>query len=106
RQFARLQHRELVFERSFVRVKGSQLGAPSVACADELQLAVDEREVQLGDLVALNEHRTRLACAAGLERRQPRLLEGDRLLGVGNAQRRGGVGARDRAQAVETLEQV
>ena len=45
----------------------AQLGALAVTRADVLQLAIQQREVQLGDLVALHQHRARLARVTGLQ---------------------------------------
>ncbi len=70
------------------------------------ELAVDRREVQLGDLVALDEHGARLARVACLQRRELRGLGGHGLLLFGDVDRRPGVLARDRAQVVDPLDQV
>ena len=85
---------------------GAELGALAVARADVLELAVDQREVQLGDLVALDEHRARLARVTGLQRRELRGLDGHGLLLFGDMDGRARVLAGDRAQVVEPLDQV
>ena len=89
-----------------MRLQRSQLGALAIAGADVLQLATDQREVQLGDLVALHEHRARLTRVTGLQRRQPLGLGGHELLLHGHVGRRRRVLARDRLQVVDALDQV
>ncbi len=71
-----------------------------------LQLTVHQREVQLGDLVALHEHRARLARVAGLQGRQTLGLGGHELLLHCHMRRRRRVLARDRLQVVDALDQV
>ena len=95
-----------MFERVPVRFQGGELGALAIACADELELAVDQREVQLGDLVALDEHRARLAGVTGLERRELPRFGGHGLLLFSDVDGRSRVLAGDRALLVESLEQV
>ena len=85
------------------------LGALSscVARVDELELALDDGQVQFGDLVALNLHGARLAGVRALERREMRRFGGDGLLRVrATCRRRRRVLARDRLQVVEALDQV
>ena len=103
-EFADSELREFSFERMPVRFQRSELGALPIARADVSQLARHQCEVQLRDLVALHEHRARLACVRSLERRELRGLDGHRLLLFGDMNGRARVLAGDRTQIVDPLE--
>src|SRR5438128_2703474 len=83
-------------ERARVRAQAGQLGALALARAGELQPALDQRELELRDLVALHEHRFGLARLRGLERGELRGLQADRGVRFAHPDRGCGVLARDR----------
>ena len=89
-----------------MRLQWAELGALAITRADEGELAVDQCEVQLGDLVSLYEHGARLARMTCLQRREACGLRGHGLLLRGDVDRRSRVLARDRTEIVDALDQV
>ena len=89
-----------------MRANFAQLRALAVARLDVLELVVEQREVQVGDLVALHEHSCRLALGAVGQHGQVLCFLGDGLARIGDLHGCGGVLLADRLEVVDTLDQI